>query len=635
MSTTWKPGTSLTAAQRQFYEEMIEATKEAFKELRAENPNLKLPGVLEVAAVASLESNYGQSGLATGSQNYFGLKDNEQWTGGTSGNRSTKENSGTITIQANFKSFQDKKDAVRGFVEHLATRAPGGGDLIYSKVFDPSNNVPLIESITLAGYHTDARYIGNANGRLAALTASLDPSVVSSLTAFDASMVPEGGVKPLDAATARTIAAKGDITLDPNAFVRKKDYGDALLASIPPVIDPSLRESDPAAYNAAQAKRQQDIDSWATSVLADMGPAEALATLIFMMIYAAATGQDIGDISNFFDAFDRQLGGGTSFGAYRDSFRAGGNATIENPLSAEEIQAEIESWSREGSEGTQVQNYSPQALSAMMDVIASKYKDTQTTDRPALVIDWGHITAGAPGIQGAVGTSGVSEAEVTIRMIERYAEQMAEKGFAVYFTHTDPGVRASSNGNKSDIGARERYLEKIIDAKHGGNGIFVSFHANAYNSSSNGLETLAIRGSKGETLAAMYHQNLREAGITAEGLEPDGAMRDRGIKDIRVGVLTDGGANKHARILLEPGFLRNAHDEALLRDPEFLDRMTTVLGASTVQYAQQMNMGLQPEKEVMVAEEKEPVSPTALAAVESNEVAAGTTPPKTETSLGG
>lgn len=149
---------------------------------------------------------------------------------------------------------------------------------------------------------------------------------------------------------------------------------------------------------------------------------------------------------------------------------------------------------------------------------------------------------------GAIGPSGLTEAEVNLVVGRILATRLAEAGHDVLMT------RAGAQG--------VRLSERCHMSNHTGTNLFVSIHCNAASHpNANGSETWHFPGS---TAGRAWAEKLHSALIRA------GGRRDRGIKQDRFAVLQ---GTRAPAVLLELAFISNPEEERLLQDPEWLTQV--------------------------------------------------------------
>lgn len=109
-----------------------------------------------IIAQACLESNYGQSKLASVYHNYFGMKCGSSWKG-KSVNLQTKEeySYGVITtIKDNFRVYDNMMDGVKGYFEFISKSR-------YSNLKSATTPQEYLERIKADGYATSSSYVTN------------------------------------------------------------------------------------------------------------------------------------------------------------------------------------------------------------------------------------------------------------------------------------------------------------------------------------------------------------------------------------------------------------------------------------------------------------------------------------------
>lgn len=171
----------------------------------------------------------------------------------------------------------------------------------------------------------------------------------------------------------------------------------------------------------------------------------------------------------------------------------------------------------------------------------------------AVVIDPGHGGADS----GAIGPTGLREADVTLSIARQAAEILERKGVRVVLTRTADTAVALED--RTDIARRERALA------------FVSIHINASQiPTRKGTETyFASRGS--EPLAAMIQNEV----VRVLG-EPDRGIRSA---DFYVIVNMPGPA-----VLVETAFISNPNEERLLRDPAVQRRVAEAIARGLIKF---------------------------------------------------
>lgn len=184
--------------------------------------------------------------------------------------------------------------------------------------------------------------------------------------------------------------------------------------------------------------------------------------------------------------------------------------------------------------------------------------------RHKIAIDAGHGTFPNRNDPGAVGPTGLREADVNKAVAERVV-RLLERQFDVVVTRDEqsPHVRDTN----TDLWNRVRRAnDQQAD-------IFISIHCNGFNDpSANGTETFCHRfGTNGERLARSLQDNMLRAV----------PLRDRGVKTAGFYVLrkTDMPA-----ALIELAFITNPREEAMLRDSKVLDSYALAIARSASAY---------------------------------------------------
>jgi flagellum-specific peptidoglycan hydrolase FlgJ len=109
-----------------------------------------------IIAMAILESNYGQSLLASKYHNYHGMKCGSTWKGG-SVNLATKEEytPGTLTnIRDNFRTYKNMYDGMNGHFQFLQYKR-------YENLKDATSPRDYLKKIVADGYCTSTSYVEN------------------------------------------------------------------------------------------------------------------------------------------------------------------------------------------------------------------------------------------------------------------------------------------------------------------------------------------------------------------------------------------------------------------------------------------------------------------------------------------
>lgn len=110
--------------------------------------------VSPILAQAIIESNWGESGLATLGNNLFGIKCGSSWKG-ASINMKTKEeySPGTLTtISDNFRKYNSWEESIHDYFSFISTKR-------YKKLFDCTTALDYCNEIKNAGYATSSTYV--------------------------------------------------------------------------------------------------------------------------------------------------------------------------------------------------------------------------------------------------------------------------------------------------------------------------------------------------------------------------------------------------------------------------------------------------------------------------------------------
>lgn len=105
-------------------------------------------------AQAVIESNYGQSKLSAGYNNFFGLKCGSKWKG-KSVNMKTKEeySVGTLTtIKDNFRAYDTVEEGVKGYYDFISTKR-------YANLKDALTPLQYAQFLKADGYATSSSYV--------------------------------------------------------------------------------------------------------------------------------------------------------------------------------------------------------------------------------------------------------------------------------------------------------------------------------------------------------------------------------------------------------------------------------------------------------------------------------------------
>lgn len=176
--------------------------------------------------------------------------------------------------------------------------------------------------------------------------------------------------------------------------------------------------------------------------------------------------------------------------------------------------------------------------------------------RVVVVVDPGH----GGGDPGAVGISGIQEADIVLDIAQKVASLLEEQGLQAILTRSDD---------------REIDLEPRVDLAEAVNAnVFVSIHANSISLSRpdvNGIETYYYDA--GAALASSIHNSL----VNATG------MNDRGIRQARFYVLTN---TSMPAVLVEVGFVTGREDAAKLNNATFRSQIAAGIVQGILRYVQ-------------------------------------------------
>ena len=195
-----------------------------------------------------------------------------------------------------------------------------------------------------------------------------------------------------------------------------------------------------------------------------------------------------------------------------------------------------------------------------------------------ICIDPGHNGASEP---GAVGPTGLKEADCTLAISKIAAEKLRQAGVSVIMTR---------DADK-DISLTQRCRM----ANEAGVDSFVSIHINsATNPSATGTETYSFAvGTAGEKLAQAIQAGLVEAI----------RLPDRGIKTANYQVLRD---TTMPAVLTEVCFICNPAEESLLRQESFLEKAAAGIAGGILRYYDVATPAAPPHIESRAAEQAPP-----------------------------
>ena len=183
----------------------------------------------------------------------------------------------------------------------------------------------------------------------------------------------------------------------------------------------------------------------------------------------------------------------------------------------------------------------------------------------AIVIDPGHGGSDS----GAVGPSGLTEKAVTLAVSQQLRDILEASGARVRMTRdSDVDVYSADATASQELQARVDVGGRMPGAE-----IFVSVHINAFSDpGSHGMETYYYGGSsRGQRLASLINEELQEAG----------GLLNRGVKTANFYVI------KHSPMpatLLELAFITNPHEEGLLADADYQQKLAQAIARGIARY---------------------------------------------------
>ena len=107
-----------------------------------------------VIAQAVIESNYGQSKLSAGYNNFFGLKCGSRWKGKSVNMKTREEYSvGTLTtIKDNFRAYDSIEEGVKGYYDFISTKR-------YANLKEALTPLQYAQFLKADGYATSSSYV--------------------------------------------------------------------------------------------------------------------------------------------------------------------------------------------------------------------------------------------------------------------------------------------------------------------------------------------------------------------------------------------------------------------------------------------------------------------------------------------
>lgn len=176
-----------------------------------------------------------------------------------------------------------------------------------------------------------------------------------------------------------------------------------------------------------------------------------------------------------------------------------------------------------------------------------------------VICDAGH--GGIPGTKkadtGAIGTSGRYEKDFNLYVVNKVAELLKDH----------PTVKVILT-RSTDVFLELK--ERTTFANKAKADIFISFHANSFGPTSTGTETHYTHANSKRLAEVMQKAQLQATGL-----------KDRGLK---VGKLYVTKNTKMPSCLLEPGYISNPSEDALLFDPVFMDKYAESIARGICEY---------------------------------------------------
>jgi N-acetylmuramoyl-L-alanine amidase len=169
-----------------------------------------------------------------------------------------------------------------------------------------------------------------------------------------------------------------------------------------------------------------------------------------------------------------------------------------------------------------------------------------------ILVDAGH----PPG--GAIGPTGLREAEANLAIAQRVAAQLRERGARVVMTRTSPAPLESASWTPGELWAR---VDRAISANAH---LLVSIHNNAFPDGVNPFDNVG-------TEVYYFHPFAKPlASALADGLAPVTGLPNRGARRRSLALVRP---TWMPAVLTESLYLMMPQHEAALRNPAFLDRL--------------------------------------------------------------
>ena len=200
----------------------------------------------------------------------------------------------------------------------------------------------------------------------------------------------------------------------------------------------------------------------------------------------------------------------------------------------------------------------------VIDIIAPRSKPSSARGH-TVVIDPGHGGSDS----GAIGYTGVPEKVVALAVSKRMEVLLRAAGAHVIMTRTeDTDVSYAGNTSSGELQARVD-----VSLEHPKAELFLSVHCNSFtNPDAHGMETYYYpKTDADEHFATLLNEELAAAG----------GLYNRGVKYAKFYVL------RHTEIpasLVELGFLSNPHEEELLADTDYQEKLAEALVRAIERY---------------------------------------------------
>ena len=106
-----------------------------------------------IIAQACIESNFGESLLASKYHNYFGMKCGSSWTGSSVNMKTNEEIKGSlISIKDNFRTYANMEDGIKGYFDFISKSR-------YYNLKSATSSRDYLEKIKADGYTTSSTYV--------------------------------------------------------------------------------------------------------------------------------------------------------------------------------------------------------------------------------------------------------------------------------------------------------------------------------------------------------------------------------------------------------------------------------------------------------------------------------------------